>query len=112
MAFVHPLAKVFQDEPSFVDFVKCSVKPNRCTGLIFSPQFFAHSADVVVDYTVCGRENCSSRSIVLFQSQDLRLGKVFLKQVHVLNSGTPPAVDRLIVVAHSSDAVAWLCQQF
>ncbi len=111
MAFMHPLAEAFHDELGFVNFVKSSVKPDRRTSLIFSPQFFPHSADVVVDYAVCCRENCSSRSIVLFQPQDLRIGKVFLKQVHVLNSGTPPAVDRLIVIAYSSDAVTRLCQQ-
>ncbi len=71
------------------------------------PQLLAETTEVVGDQAVGGLEDGVGGAIVLLQPDDLRR-EVLVELLDVLDLGTAPAVDGLIIVAHHHETGAIL----
>ena len=78
---------------------------------IRSPKVLALALDVVLHHGAGNVENCLRRTIVLFEPDRLRVGKVVLKVEDVGDVGAAPFVDRLIFIANYRDVLRFLRQQ-
>ncbi|MNC08135.1 hypothetical protein D3C75_557090 [compost metagenome] len=75
------------------------------------PQFLAQAPAVVGDQRVGRLEDAAGGAVVLLQADHLGVGEVGSVLVNVLDLGTAPAVDRLVVIAHRHQAVTAARQQ-
>ena len=69
-----------------------------------APQFFGKQLGIGADHVVGGLQNCGSGSVVLLQLHHLELRKIHRQLPQVIERGAAPAVDALVVVAHSGEA--------
>src|SRR6185312_12539858 len=72
---------------------------------IFGAQGLAEPAFIVRDQMRRGGKDVSRGAIVAFEPDDLGAGKIVIEAQDIVDLGTPPAIDRLIVVAHAADVL-------
>ena len=71
------------------------------------PQGLAQSPLVLLNQARSRAENMGGGAIVPFQPHDLRAGKVLFKTQDVANLCPAPAIDRLIIIANTTDILAF-----
>ena len=86
--------------------------PDRVAETQLAPQAFLEDVRVVADQGIGGLEYASGGAVVLFQLDDLEIGEVALQVHQVFRLRAAPGVDRLIVVAHHRQGVAWADDEF
>src|SRR5690606_18920040 len=64
------------------------------------PKFLAEPPEVVGDHRVGSFEDHGGGTVILFQTNSLRVTEVFSKALDIFNLGAAPAVDGLVVIAH------------
>ena len=69
----------------------------------FGPEFLALARLVVLHHGAGRRQDVLRRAVVLLQPDGAGLGKIALEIQDVADIGAPPAIDRLILVAHHAD---------
>ena len=84
---------------------------NGGAGLAPRPERLAEPAPVVGDQRGRAGEDLRRRPVVLFQPHDPGAREVLLETQDVADLGAPPAVDRLVVVAHAADVASLLGQK-
>ncbi|MNE64630.1 hypothetical protein D3C80_1600510 [compost metagenome] len=92
-------------------FVERCVQAQRFAIAAVGPQLLAQAIAVVGDQGVGSFEDAGGGAIVLLQADHYGVGEVGAVLVDVLDLGAPPAVNRLVVVAHHHQAVATFSQQ-
>src|SRR4051794_6969005 len=75
------------------------------------PQGFAETAAIIRDDTAGGGQDFRRRTVVLFEPDDQRAGKIALEFENVADLGAAPAIDRLVVVADAAQIAMALRQQ-
>ena len=70
------------------------------------PQLLVKDLGVARDHRVGRPQDAAGAAVVLFQRNDLQRGKVLRQTLQVFNGGAAPAVDALVVVAHSGEVLA------
>src|SRR5262249_39267714 len=75
------------------------------TVFIFGAQRLAEAAFVVRNQVGGGGKNVAGRAIVPLQTDDLGTGKVLLEAQNIVDLGTAPAIDRLIIVTNTADVL-------
>src|SRR5580692_145921 len=104
------LAQIFGDvvggEKCFVLAVWGFVVADFGPALARGPKVFAFAADVVGDHGGCSLQNVLGGAVVLFEADNLGLGKILLELENVANVSAAPGINRLIFVAHGADVVA------
>ena len=112
MPLALPGLDTVDDKTPFIDFIQRAIQLNQLTVCSFGPQFLAEPIGVLVDHGICGFKNVASRTVVLFEADNPGVGKILLQLMHILNPGTTPAINGLIVITHCSDLLVLLRQQF
>ena len=79
-------------------------------GLI-RPESFAKPSRVCIDEARCCTEDCRGRSVIPLEANDTGTGKIFFEFEDVFHFRTAPAIDRLIVVADTTDIAVLLGEQ-
>jgi hypothetical protein len=102
-AVLNVLADAVDDEARLVLFVVGGIQCDRFAGPAGCPQMLAEALRIVGDDRVRGLENRRSRPVVLLETDGLGARKVAQEMLHVLDTCTAPAVDRLVVVADDKD---------
>ena len=95
-----PLADAFDHELRFVLFVIRGVDADRFALAAVGPQVFAHAGAVVRYQRIRGFENIAAGTVILFQPDDPRAGKILFEAQDVFDLGATPGVDGLIIVTH------------
>ncbi len=72
------------------------------------PQRLAQAAFIVRDETRGGGEDVRGGAVILLQADHLGAGKILLELQYVLDLGPAPAIDGLIIVAHTADVLVGL----
>src|SRR6058998_1985068 len=78
---------------------------------VLGPEGFFFALNVVLDETAGEVEDVLRRTVVLFESNDLRRRKMLLKLQNVRDVGAAPAVNRLVRIAYDTDVLLPLCEQ-
>ncbi len=71
--------------------------------LDFGPKFLAKPVLIASNHTCRRRQNMRCRAIVLLQTHHGCAGKVFLKAQDIAHFRAAPAIDRLVIIAHTAD---------
>ena len=111
VAFPDPGFDGVDHEPGLVDLVAGAVEPDRVALAGLGPEILAHAAGVVGDHRVGGGEDVAAGTVVLLQADDPGAGKVLLEGQHVLDPGSAPAVDRLVVIPNGEQVLARIGKQ-
>ena len=103
------LAQIFCNvvggEERFVFAVGGLVVADLGAALARSPKVLAFAADVVRDHGRRCLQNILRGAVVLFEADDLRLGKILLEFEDVADVGATPGVNRLVFIADGADVV-------
>ena len=75
------------------------------------PKILALALDIVRHHRRGCLQNILRGTVVLLQAHNLGLGKIFLKLQNVANVGSPPGVNRLVLIAHGANVVSRPRQQ-
>src|ERR1700722_9270886 len=102
-------AQIFGDvvggEQGFVLAVGGFVVADLGAALARGPKIFAFAANVIGDHGGRGLQNILRGAVILFEADDLGLGKVLLEFENVANVGAAPGIDRLVFIADGADIV-------
>ena len=90
------------DKQAFVLGVQPLIHSNLCATLTRCPQLLTLAVAVVRNNRAGGVENALRGAVVFLQAQDLRLRVIVLKLHNVADVGSPPGVDRLVLVANGT----------
>lgn len=96
----HPLAGTLDDVARLVHLVVRGVQVDRLAVAAVGPQLLADAIRVVRDHRIGGTEDVGGGAVVLFQADGLRAREVAQEALHVLDLGTAPTVDGLVIVAN------------
>ena len=99
------------DEQGFGLPVPDTPDPDRRAGLAPRPERLAKPAPVVGDQGGRAGEDLGRRAVILLQPHDPGAREVLLETQNVVDLCAPPAVDRLVVVAHAANVVPLLGQK-
>src|SRR5579864_5973146 len=93
------LTDAMADELRLVALVESTVELDRLTARAAGPELLAEAGGVVRDQAVGGIEDGAGGAVVLLETEELRARVVAAEILHVLRTGSPEPVHRLIVVA-------------
>ena len=79
---------------------------DRFAAFLRTPQVLSTAAGVVFDEAIRGRKDRIRAAVVLFETDDLGIGKVFFKLQNVRHLSPAPSVDALVVIAHHAN-IRW-----
>src|SRR6185295_572059 len=105
------LANLSRDKSSFGVRIECLVVAHTIAGRVRRPEILAFPLGIVLNHRARYIENCLSRTIVLFKSDDLGVGKMFFKVEDVRDVSAAPFVDRLVLVAYDTDVLLLLSEE-
>ena len=93
------------DEERFILTIGRLVVADLRSALPRRPQVLAFTLDVVGHHRRRRSQYALRGAVILFQADDLCLGKIFLKFENVPNIRPAPGVDRLVLVSHCTQVV-------
>ncbi len=93
-------------EKRLVLAVRSLVVADPGAALARSPKVLAFAADVIRHHRRRGLQNILRGAVVLFEADDLGLGKIFLEFKDVADVGAAPGINRLVFVAHGTNVMA------
>ena len=79
--------------------------------LHFRPQRLAQPPRIPRNHSRRSRQDMRGRPIVLLQPHHMRAGEILLEPQDISHLGTPPAIDRLVVIPHAADIAMRLRQK-
>ena len=85
--------------------------PNLLADIEFGPQRLAKAPTVVGDHAGRGAKDVGGRAVILFEADDLCAREVLFELQDVLDLGTPPRIDGLVIVPYAGDVASGLGQQ-
>src|SRR5689334_1703733 len=100
------LFDVFADRAGFLLGIPRRDDANLFAVFALGAQRFAEPAFVVRNEMRGGGKDVAGRTIIAFEADHLRTGKILFKAQDVVHFRTAPSVDRLVVVADAAD-VFW-----
>ena len=99
------LTDAVDDEVGLVALVEGRVDADRIAAFRGGPELLAHAVSVPRDDGVGGREDHGRRAVVLLQPVNGR-AELAAEVLHVLDAGSAPAVNRLVVVSDDEGSAA------
>ena len=105
------LLDIFADNAGFFLIIPTALQANLFTVFALRVQCFAQAVPVMGDEGGCGGEDMTRRAVVLLKADDLCAGKVPFKPQDVANFSSAPSIDRLVIIADTTDVAAALGQQ-
>ena len=111
MALALDLLDVLADGAGFFLRIPDAADGRLLAVVAVGEQRFAEPVLVVGDQAGGGGQDMAGRTVVAFEADNFRAGKVFFETQDVVDVGAAPAVDRLIVIADAADIVAALRDQ-
>ncbi len=78
---------------------------------VLGPESFFFPLDVMTNQAAGNIQNVLRRTVILFQTNDLRRRKMLFKLQNVGDVGAAPAIDRLIGVAYDADVLLLFREQ-
>ena len=96
---------VVGDEQRFAFAVERLVITDLAAAVARGPQGLSFALNIVRDYGARGFQNYLGRAVVLFQANNLRVGKIFFKFENVLDVRAAPGIDALVLIADDADIV-------
>ena len=91
------------DEFRFDLIIRHTDDMDRFAAFLRTPEVFSTAAGVVFDEAIRGREDRIRAAVILLETDDLGIGKVFFKLQNVRHLGPAPSVDALVVIAHHAN---------
>ena len=88
------------DEARLFEIVGEGLEGDLLPGGVVRPEGFALAADVAGDHLAGGLEDGRRRAVVLLEADDGAVGIIAVEAEDIADLRAPPAVDRLVVVAH------------
>ena len=98
------------DGAGFLLGIPCAGDRNLLAGLVFGAQRLAEPALVLGDEPGGGGQDMAGRAVVALQPDHDRPRKIVLEAQDVVDLGTAPAIDRLVVVADAAHVLTRLGQ--
>ena len=80
--------------------------------LVLRPERFLKTVFVERNYLVCRVEDFLCGAIILFQLENFRIGEIGTEFEQIVGVGSPPAVNRLVVVPHNEYVSVGGCKHF
>ncbi len=93
-------------KPGLIQLVERGIDGNGFTRCAIGPEFFTQTRRVVGDQLIGSFQNRAGGAVILFQTNGLYVVKILHKALDVLDTGTAPAIDRLIIVTDNHDLAA------
>ncbi len=99
------------DHPGFLGSVPDAAHDHALAVVALGPQSFAEPSLIGGDQARSGAQNVRRGAVIAFQPDDPGARKIPLEPQNIADFRTPPAIDRLVVVADAADVVMLLGQQ-
>ena len=97
-ALAQPLFHLLDDKTGLVLFVEGGVECNGCALVVRGPQLLAHPVIVIGNQGIGCLEDITGGAVVLLQLDDFYVCKIAAEMLHVLNLGTTPPINGLVIV--------------
>ncbi len=111
MALALQLLDILADDAGFLLVVPAAFDRDLLAERAIGAQRLAEASLVMGDQPRGGAEDMAGRAVVALEPDDLGAGEVGLEAQDVVDLRTPPAIDRLVVVADAADIVVPLREQ-
>ena len=98
-----PFANAVCDEAGLIQLVIGRIEGDGIARFPVGPQILPEAIAVVPNQRIGGGQNIPRRSVVLLKPHQLHVAQILLEAMDVLNPGSAPAVDGLVIVAHGGD---------
>ena len=92
------------DPSGLVRFIRATRNLNQIPAVTIRPEFLPLASDVVANHRVSRIQNHLRRTIVLFEADDIRIGKILLEIQDIPQVRAAPPINALVVVPDHEDA--------
>ena len=111
MPLIDELANAFDHKTRLIHLIESGILQDRLTLTISRPELFTQPTGVARYQSIGCFQDSTGGAVVLFQFKLLSTGEILSKGLNILHLGTPPAIDRLIIITHNKEVVAPFAEQ-